>query len=192
MVETSMEKLHRLLKEALAAELFDEQGVRSIQSKVADTKESVEKYVSMVEKRLATLRSLPAPDEGGTTTQRPKASKLRASIPHDRHRPPGDRYPMRYRRLLEVIAKVHPDGWRQFAEENPQYALKCVQCKLDEGEVMAVHSMMTRVRPKTVPTQRCHCGPCVSERERSKEVAARKSQQQLLQQQLQDLRNKNR
>jgi len=76
----------------------------------------------------------------------------------------------------------------KFAEENPQHALQLLQCKLDEGRIMAVHKMMTKTRPKKPLLQLCQCEPCVEERQRANVVAQKKEKEDRLQQQLQQLR----
>ena len=96
--------------------------------------------------------------------------------------------PKRYRQLLEVTAKLHPEGWMQFAAENPQHALKLVQCKLDDGEVLAVHQMMAAVQPKTALDKLCNCQPCADERARAKAAAEKKAQEDRVAQQLAEMR----
>lgn len=203
--ETKMAKLHRLLNEALTAGQFDAAGVRAIQAKLAHSSGGLDEHIQAVQKRLASLRSLPsltqaeslelsaryqgatkAPSARRTVTVSNTQSK---DIVGSQAETGQQGYPKRYRQLLEVIAKIHPDGWLQYAQERPKHALKLVQCKLDEGEVLAVHKMMSALRPKAPLEKLCNCQPCSDQRAKERLAAERKAQEERINKQLTEMRN---
>lgn len=189
--ETKMEKLHRLLQEAIQKELLDKSSERTIHGKLAHSKNALDDCIKMLEKRLASLTTLPtirgsSPSQSNSTT----LAKEDISTGGDRAGHGKTVVPKRYRQLLELFANLHPDGWLKFAEENPKHALQLVQCKLDEGEVLAVHRMMTNVKPKAPPGKLCSCLPCSTARERAREVAALAAKEKRLKEQLEEMRRR--
>ena len=202
--ETKMAKLHRLLNEALAAGQFDAAGVRAIQAKLAHSAGGLDEHIQSVEKRLASLRGLPSLTQAESLElfarhqhARTASSKSRKSTSSNvqlndigaAQAETGQGFPKRYRQLLEVIAKIHPDGWLQYAQERPKHALKLVQCKLDEGEVLAVHKMMSALRPKAPLNKLCNCQPCSDQRAKERLAAERKAQEERISKQLAEMRN---